>query len=288
MSGFDTSSPGDTSIVSAFPANERAMRTFLSAAFSTDHDSTPGATQGRHNAVTLVERTAPTPVSGYGRLYCKNVSSKTWLMFMDDLGTEIPLAALSGVVGSPLLLPAQVGAPTAQGATTGIWYTKLVSNVPCLFYYEPVNDVEIQFTTSTGEQNIDISETNLQPDTITALSTVFSPRFLNGSMEVEIDAGNVELDLSLASTFYLTGASGNFTVTITGFDPTEASEFSFIVSTTGAAAITSLAMTGVTIYRGDGTSGELGTLPTDGRTVFGCLFNGDTLDVFRRDMVVHA
>lgn len=105
MADWDTSSPGDSDIVSQFPQNERAARAAVVTNFGVDHVDTDGATVGFHEQVTLVERGSdPTNAADRGFVYAKDYSGITELTYMDETGQVIRLtrdgaldAFLSGV-----------------------------------------------------------------------------------------------------------------------------------------------------------------------------------------------
>lgn len=55
MADWDISSPGDSDIVSQFPANERAARTAVRANFGVEHHEEDDANVGKHERVTLLD-----------------------------------------------------------------------------------------------------------------------------------------------------------------------------------------------------------------------------------------
>ncbi len=87
---YDTSKPADTDIISAFPANERALRTFLETIMGIDHETATGSTQGFHKLVRMLTQTTPTAIAG-GILYAKTFESNAELYYMDSSGNDIRL-----------------------------------------------------------------------------------------------------------------------------------------------------------------------------------------------------
>lgn len=51
--GWDVSKPGDSDVVSQYPANERQQRAAVQAIFDVEHVAATGDTQGYHKALTL-------------------------------------------------------------------------------------------------------------------------------------------------------------------------------------------------------------------------------------------
>ena len=88
MSGYDTSNPGDSDVISGFPANERALRAFLESIFGVDHMATLGGTQGYHEAVRMLNQGSPVAIAG-GILYPRVFEGTSELYYMDSDGREM-------------------------------------------------------------------------------------------------------------------------------------------------------------------------------------------------------
>src|SRR5690606_32136184 len=74
MANWDENSPGDSAIVSQYPANERAARAAVKAIFGVDHHADDDADQGKHEIVTLLEQTAaPSTGSDELAVYAEDV-----------------------------------------------------------------------------------------------------------------------------------------------------------------------------------------------------------------------
>ena len=87
---YDVSNPGDSDVISAFPANERALRAFLELIMGVDHMATPGSTQGYHEVVRMLNDSTPVAIAG-GALYAKLFESNSELYYLDSSGREIRL-----------------------------------------------------------------------------------------------------------------------------------------------------------------------------------------------------
>lgn len=61
--GWDISKPGDSDIVSQYPANERQQRAAVRDIFDVEHVAADGATQGYHKALTLTNLAGDLTVS---------------------------------------------------------------------------------------------------------------------------------------------------------------------------------------------------------------------------------
>lgn len=85
---WDTSKPGDSDIVSNYPANERALRAFLESIFGVDHMSVIGGTQGFHKAVRMLNQSTPVAIAG-GVIYPKVFEGTSELYYMDSDGRDI-------------------------------------------------------------------------------------------------------------------------------------------------------------------------------------------------------
>lgn len=98
MADWDTSSPGDSDIVSQFPQNERAARTAVETNFGVDHHEANDADVGKHEVVSLLAQTSPSGAAGEGKLYGKDVGSGVIeLHYTDEAGNEIQLTKGSGL-----------------------------------------------------------------------------------------------------------------------------------------------------------------------------------------------
>jgi hypothetical protein len=97
MAGWDTSSPSDNGVVSAFPANERSQRAFVKDTVGADHDDSEGATKGRHLKVTLESLEGdPTPVAGYGIIFVKQNDAELPVPYFIDEDGEVSEILRSG------------------------------------------------------------------------------------------------------------------------------------------------------------------------------------------------
>lgn len=97
---IDTSTPGDTDLISGFPANERGMRTDLEGIIIQDHEEATG----NHSKVGLIpDDTVPwggvDPVldGALGFLYTKDIGGTTELHYRDSAG-DIVIITTAGVI----------------------------------------------------------------------------------------------------------------------------------------------------------------------------------------------
>lgn len=101
MADWDESAPLDNSVVSQFPANERAARAAVVTNFGIDHvsdDTDPDV--GKHSQVTLPERASdPTNAADQGHLYTKDVSGTTEVFYRDAAGNVVQLTTAGRVRG---------------------------------------------------------------------------------------------------------------------------------------------------------------------------------------------
>lgn len=117
MADWDTSNPLDNSIVSQFPANERAQRAAQVTNFGVDHHETNDADVGNHDKVTLLEQgTDPTAAANKGILYTKDVSGITEVFHRDSAGTVTQITTNGRVKGQ---LKPKVVSSTPYAAVAG-------------------------------------------------------------------------------------------------------------------------------------------------------------------------
>lgn len=103
MADWDTSNPTDTSIISQFPANERAARSALVTNFGVNHRSTNDADVGKHTVIQLLNQTSdPSANSGEGKLYAKQISGQSELMWRSSTGSALQLTSVDGINASIL------------------------------------------------------------------------------------------------------------------------------------------------------------------------------------------
>lgn len=100
MADWNQTQPLDNSVVSQFPANERAARAAVVTNFAVDHQGTDGADVGTHKQVTLPERGSdPSAVAATGTLYTKDVSGTTEVFYRDAAGNVVQLTTGGRVRG---------------------------------------------------------------------------------------------------------------------------------------------------------------------------------------------
>lgn len=103
MADWDASNPLDNSVVSQFPANERASRAAAVTNFGVDHHETNDADVGKHEAISLLEQGSdPSAASNEGQLYALDVSGATELFYRDSSGNIVPITLLGRVLGQPV------------------------------------------------------------------------------------------------------------------------------------------------------------------------------------------
>jgi hypothetical protein len=82
MADWNENAPLDNSVISQFPANERAARAALVTNFGVDHHETNDSQVGFHEQVTLIERADhPSAVADLGHVYAKDVNGLTELYY---------------------------------------------------------------------------------------------------------------------------------------------------------------------------------------------------------------
>lgn len=117
MADWDTANPLDNSIVSQFPANERAQRAAQVTNFGVDHHETNDADVGKHDKVTMLQQGSdPTAAAGQGVAYTKAVSGVTELFHRDSAGNVVQVTDVGRVKGQ---LKPQVIATTPYAAKKG-------------------------------------------------------------------------------------------------------------------------------------------------------------------------
>ena len=100
MADWDEAAPLDNSVVSQFPANERAARSAGKTNFGIDHHETDDASVGKHEKVSLIEQSSdPTAVANSGIFYSKDTGGVTEAFYRDSAGNITPVTALGRVVG---------------------------------------------------------------------------------------------------------------------------------------------------------------------------------------------
>lgn len=109
---WDVSSPGDSDVVSQFPANERSFRTASRGAFNVDHDADG---TGYHNKVTLNAVSAPTGTSGKWTGWFETGAAMPY----GRSGTSAVLRNIHMPSGTKLLFP-QTAPPTGWTLDTDV------------------------------------------------------------------------------------------------------------------------------------------------------------------------
>ena len=100
MADWDSANPLDNSIVSQFPANERASRAAAKTNFGVNHHDTNDGDVGKHEAVSLLEQGSdPSAVANEGQLYTKDVSGATEMFYRDAAGNIVKVTSAGRVVG---------------------------------------------------------------------------------------------------------------------------------------------------------------------------------------------
>ncbi len=131
MADWDEGSPGDSDVVSQFPANERAARWVVKSVFGVNHHEENDADQGKHELIDLLDQAAdPTFATGVVGIWNNAGVLKTRVA----AGT-VETFARQGVLAAPAgtrMLFQQTAAPTG--------WTKDTS---------PANDSALRFTTGT-------------------------------------------------------------------------------------------------------------------------------------------
>lgn len=94
MANWDGTKPGDTDIVSQFPANERAARAAVQTNFAVNHYDTNDANVGKHKTINLLDAGAdPSAVAGQGNIYSKSVSARSELFWRDSTGAAVQITS---------------------------------------------------------------------------------------------------------------------------------------------------------------------------------------------------
>ncbi len=121
----DETKPGDSDVVSQFPAVERTFRDIIETWLLVDHD-----TAGEHPQVTLPQRGSdPSNVSNTGFLYTKDDSGDAELFYEDDSGNVVQLTEdgalkVSGFPATTSMLFYQSAAPTGWTKDTNATLNK--------------------------------------------------------------------------------------------------------------------------------------------------------------------
>jgi len=133
----DESKPGDSDIVSQYPAVERLFRDVIESWLLIDHD-----TAGEHKQVTLPELGAdPSAATNTGFLYTKDDSGDTELFYRDDSGNIVQFTADGGAGPGLASFPATTSMLFYQSAAPTGW-TKDVASL--------LNNHGIRVVTSTA------------------------------------------------------------------------------------------------------------------------------------------
>lgn len=91
MADWDTNSPGDSDVISQYPANERQQRSTVETIFGVDHHSENDASQGYHDRVTLPAVSRPASVSNGGRIWVEIFEGVPELYWRDDENDPVRL-----------------------------------------------------------------------------------------------------------------------------------------------------------------------------------------------------
>lgn len=142
-------------------------------------------------------------------------------------------------------------------------------------------DIDAETVTTTT-----VTTTTVDTETVTATGNVEAQQFGSTHATVTISAGNATFPVDEAGTFDIT-VDQNCTVTLTATDVTKSYQFTVFATTTGSFNFTALAMTGITIYKRDGTSINL---KANGSTIISCLYipAASVLVVMESDLEVQA
>ena len=166
MANRDITKPGDTDVISTYPANERAQRQAQSTIFNLDHFDPDDADQGKHRQVRLKDLGGDAAASAnQGTFYTKTISAIVELFYIDSAG-NISQVTNVGKINSPIVnMPEQSSDPTTPVAS-GNLYTKVFNGQAELFWQDEAGEV-VQLTFN-GEINIDIGVSNLEVASMTA------------------------------------------------------------------------------------------------------------------------
>lgn len=166
MAEWDTDDPGDSDVVSQFPANERAARAAAKTNFGVDHHDTDDSDVGTHEQVTLIDRAkSPTGASGRGFLFTKNTDGRSEAFWVDSNGDEYQLTS-KGFLRSEVL--ADLGTTPTPVTDKGRLYTKTHEGQKELFWLDDQgNEVRLTFQ---GELAMDLQNTDVIVGSIRTLS----------------------------------------------------------------------------------------------------------------------
>lgn len=198
MADWDTGSPGDTDIVSQFPANERAARDAAKTNFGVDHREVDDADVGAHERVTLLEQpAAPTQAANRGFLYTKEVNGETELFWLGSNGDEVRITTEGKIAPEELTLPEVSDTPDAI-ADTGQLYTKEFDGGTELYWLD-ADDNEIRLTYK-GELVLNLQETDA------VFKSMRTTGFSRGNVEeLTPTAGVLTIDWQEATVYRLSG-----------------------------------------------------------------------------------
>lgn len=109
---WDVDSPGDTDVVSQFPANERAARAAARGAFNAEHDADG---TGGHKVITLSQQSDPSGTAGLWKIW--QASGGAHLRTRNGTGSVLRIISL--VPGTKQLWP-QAAPPTGWTLDTDV------------------------------------------------------------------------------------------------------------------------------------------------------------------------
>lgn len=286
--GWDTGNPGDSSVVSAFPANERAQRSFVEAAFAVDHDAEEGATKGRHLKATFqAGADDPVPIAGYGIAYAKDVGGLVNMFFIDPSGVVTQITDGPYTRG-PVKLPATSEALPAA-LTHGYITARLFNGKPELYWVDGEgNELRMTFE---GATNVSFPEDALEFLAAFTTMQMEAAQFRGDPITLEIDgSGDVECDLSLGLNYYLEMDQNVGTFSFTNAPELRVPNILVKIKNLGAFDITTFAFTaaGGVVEVPDAFVGSLS--PTHSKTTdYGLsLFPGPVLSIYPVLMKVYV
>jgi hypothetical protein len=153
MADWNETAPLDNSVVSQFPANERAARAAVKTNFGIDHHDDVDSSLGFHEQVTLIERGSdPSAVANIGTLYTKDVSGATEVFYRDASGNISQLTKSGRVVGQQKAVLKTSNYTAVAGDT--ILVDKTSGNVTITLPASPtLGDEPISITHVAGSSN---------------------------------------------------------------------------------------------------------------------------------------
>ncbi len=247
MADRDVTNPGDSDIISAYPANERAQRQAQSDIFNQDHFDPNDADQGKHRQVSLkVLGGDPTSATNYGHVYTKIVNGNAELFFQDDDGAgNVIQLTNGGLLNNDIVnMPQQASDPSTPVAS-GNLYTKVFNGNPELFWQDALgNIVRITFQ---GELVINLSTTDV------IVGSLRTNNFFRGNREtLTIVAGAVDFDFESATVFELT-VTENVVGTLSNMpDTADGEEQTLYIQVNNGGAFTTALASAYTIIRPGG------------------------------------